>query len=138
MPTDDIDSAVLWSRRVDECERTLTLLLSRVAESRPNQGTFLGDLQMLTAFTRNLRDVLDSRTFRREFEVDGQEFPQTLRTTEPHRCCGKAEICYITESQIRMLRQEHSKSRFLNLRMKIPCFKSSGKNPTILILKFSI
>ena len=37
LSTDDIDSAVFWSRRLDEYGRTLTLLVSRVAESRPNQ-----------------------------------------------------------------------------------------------------
>ena len=33
LSTDDTDSAVFWSCRLDEYERTLTLLLSRVAES---------------------------------------------------------------------------------------------------------
>ena len=46
------------------------LLLSRVAKSRPGQEPFIRDLQMLTAFIRNLRDALDSQTLRREFEVD--------------------------------------------------------------------
>ena len=105
LSTDDIDSAVFWSRTLDEYERTLTLLLSRVAESRSNQETFLRDLQMLITFIRDLRNVLDSRTFRRKFEVDGQECPQTLRTTDHTGASGRPRYA-ITESQIRMLRQE--------------------------------
>ena len=50
LSTNQTDSAELWCRRLDEYERTLTLLMSRVEESRSDQETFLQDLQMLTAF----------------------------------------------------------------------------------------
>ena len=46
---------------------------------------------MLTAFIRNLRDVLDSRTLRREFEVDGlgnpnaSYFPDSSPTIPDYR-----------------------------------------------------
>ena len=105
LSTDYIDSAVFWSRSLAEYEQTLTLLLSRVAESKPNQETFIRDLQMLITFIRDLREVLDSRTFRREFEVDGQECPQTLRTTDHTGASGRPRYT-ITESQIRMLSQK--------------------------------
>ena len=105
LSTDYIDSAVFWSRSLAEYEQTLTLLLSRVAESKPNQETFIRDLQMLITFIRDLREVLDSRTFRREFEADGQECPQTLRTTDHTGASGRPRYT-ITESQIRMLSQK--------------------------------
>ena len=105
LSTDQVDSAEFWCRRLDEYERTLTLLLSRGRESRPDQETFIRDLQQLTAFLRNLRDMLDSRTFRREFVVDGQDFPQTLRTTDQTGAAGRPRYV-ITEVQIRMLREE--------------------------------
>ena len=94
LSTDDRDSAVFWCRQLDvEYERTLSLLLSRVAESRPDQGTFLRDLQMfITALMINLRTVLDSRTFRREFEVYGQEVPETLRSTDHTGATGIPEF----------------------------------------------
>ena len=60
---------------------------------------------MLITFIRDLRKVIDSRTFRREFEVDGQECPQTLRTTDHTGTSGRTRYA-ITESQIRMLKQE--------------------------------
>ena len=60
---------------------------------------------MLITFIRDLRKVIDSRTFRREFEVDGQECPQTLRTTDHTGTSGRPRYA-ITESQIRMLKQE--------------------------------
>ena len=50
LSTNQIDSAELWCRRLDEYERTLTLSMSRVEESRSDQETFLQHLQMLTAF----------------------------------------------------------------------------------------
>ena len=86
LSTDDIDSAVFWSRSLDEYERTLTLLLSRVAESRSNQEIFLRDLQMLIPFIRDLREVLDSRAFWREFEVDGQEYLVLVFTALAPKC----------------------------------------------------
>ena len=63
LSTNQVDSPEFWCRRLDGYERTLTLLVSRVEESRPDQGTFHQDLQMLTAFLRNFRDMLDSLTF---------------------------------------------------------------------------
>ena len=60
---------------------------------------------MLITFIRDLRDVLDSRIFRREFEVDGQECPQIPRTNDHTGASGRPRYA-ITESQIRMLRQE--------------------------------
>ena len=61
------------------------LLLSRVAKLRPCQEPFIRDLQMLTAFITNLRDVLDSQTLRRKFKVDGQEVSHTLLSTDHTR-----------------------------------------------------
>ena len=82
LPTNQVDSAEFRCRPLDEYERTLTLLLSRVEESRPDQETFPQVLQMLTPFLRNLKDMLDSRTFRREFSVEREEIPQSLCTNE--------------------------------------------------------
>ena len=65
------------------------LLLSRVAKLRPGQEPFIPDLQMLTAFITNLRDVLDSQTLRREFKVDGQEVFQTLLLTDHTGAAGR-------------------------------------------------
>ena len=65
------------------------LLLSRVAKLRPGQEPFIRDLQMLTAFITNLRDVLDSQTLRREFKVDGQEVSQTLLSTDHTGAAGR-------------------------------------------------
>ena len=45
LSTNQVDSAELWCRRLDEYERTLRLLLARVEESRPDQETFLRDLE---------------------------------------------------------------------------------------------
>ena len=56
----------------------IPLLLSRVSKSTPDQETFLRDLQMLTAFLRNLRDIPDCRTFRGEFVAAGREIPKSL------------------------------------------------------------
>jgi len=44
LSTHQVDSTELWCRRLDEYERTLTLLLSRVEESRLDQEAFLQDL----------------------------------------------------------------------------------------------
>ena len=55
---------------------------------------------MLTAFIRNLRDVLDSQAFRREFKVDGREVPQTLRTTDHTGAAGRPRYAF-TKSQIK-------------------------------------
>ena len=82
LSTDQVDSAEFWCRRLDEYAGTLTLLLSRVRESRLDQEIFLRDLQQLTAFLRNLRDMLDSRTFRREFVIEEQEFPHSVQLTK--------------------------------------------------------
>ena len=49
---------------------------------------------MLTAFIQNLRDVHDSQTFRREFKVDGQEVPQTLRTTDHTGAAGRPRYAF--------------------------------------------
>jgi len=60
---------------------------------------------MLTAFLRNLRHMLDSRTFRREFLVEGQEIPHTLCTTDHSGAAGRPRYA-VTEAQIRMLKEE--------------------------------
>ena len=44
LSTNQVDSAEFWCRRLDEYEWTLTLLLSRVEESRLDQEAFLQDL----------------------------------------------------------------------------------------------
>ena len=119
----------------------LTLLLSRVAESKPNQETFLRDLQMLITFIRDLRNVLDSRTFRRKFEVDGQECPQTVRTTDHTGASGRPRYA-ITESQIRMLRQEGFRladiARYFGVSPILIHYAEEEENMNCLLMKILI
>ena len=54
LSTDQVDSGEFWCRRLDEYERTLSLLLARVEESRPDLATFVRDLEILLDTMGNL------------------------------------------------------------------------------------
>ena len=45
LSTDQVDSAEFWFRRLEEYQRTLRILLARVVEARPDQITFVRDLE---------------------------------------------------------------------------------------------
>ena len=78
-----VDSEECWCRRLNEYERTLTLLLESWSDEETwAEETFIRDFQMLTAIVRNLRDVLNYRTSRGEFAVEGREAAMSLCTTE--------------------------------------------------------
>ena len=64
LSTDQVDSAEFWCRRLEEYQRTLRILLARVEESRPDQITFVRDLEILIGNTGNLQEALDARSLR--------------------------------------------------------------------------
>ena len=68
-----------------------------MGESRPNQVAFLQDLEMSTGTVRSLRDMLDARSLRGEFVVEGQEIFQSFCMTDHTSETGRAryaDLCY--------------------------------------------
>ena len=82
LSTNLVDSAEFWCRRLYQYKRTVRLLLARVEESWPDQVTFVRDLEILMDTMGNLREALDARSFRRQFEVKGQDAVQNLSTVD--------------------------------------------------------
>ncbi|KAL9987204.1 hypothetical protein ACROYT_G001472 [Oculina patagonica] len=105
LSTNQADSAEFWCRRLDDYERTVRLLLARVMESRPDQVNFGRDLALLMDTMGNLREVLDTRSFRGQFEVEGQDAVQNLSAVDHTGRTGRPRYL-ITDTQIRMLREE--------------------------------
>jgi len=71
LSTDQVDSAESWCRRLEEYQRQLRILLARVEESRPDQITFVRDLEILIGTTGNLREALDARSLRADLRLTG-------------------------------------------------------------------
>ena len=65
-----------WCGRLDQHERTIRLLSSRVKETRPDQITCVRGLEILLGTMGNLRQVLDSRSFRSHYQSEGQDAVQ--------------------------------------------------------------
>ncbi|KAL9978173.1 hypothetical protein ACROYT_G015664 [Oculina patagonica] len=105
LSTNQADSAEFWCRRLDDYERTVRLLLARVMESRPDQVNFVRDLALLMDTMGNLREALDARSFRGQFEVEGQDAVQNLSAVDHTGRTGRPRYL-ITDTQIRMLREE--------------------------------
>ena len=104
LSTDQVDSAEFWCRRLDEYERTLSLLLARVEESRPDLATFVRDLEILLDTMGNLREALDARSLRGDFQIDRQDTPPSLSSVD-RTGMGRPRLI-ISRTQIRMLRDE--------------------------------
>ena len=104
MSTDKVDSAEFWCRRLDEYEQTLRLLLTRVKESRSDLVSFIRDLEILLETMGNLREVLDARSLRGDFQIDRQDTPSSL-TSVDQTGMGRPR-CIISRTQIRMLRDK--------------------------------
>ena len=76
LSTDQVDSAEF------EYERTLSLLLARVEESRPDLTTFVRDLEILLDTMGNLREALDARSLRGDFQIDRRDTPPSLSSVD--------------------------------------------------------
>ena len=98
LSTDQVDSAEF------EYERTLSLLLARVEESRPDLTTFVRDLEILLDTMGNLREALDARSLRGDFQIDRQDTPPSLSSVD-RTGMGRPRLI-ISRTQIRMLRDE--------------------------------
>ena len=101
-----VDSAESWCRRLEEYQRTLSrILLARVEESRPDQITFVRDLEILIGTMGNLWETLDTRSLRADFEIDGQNSSPSLSTSVDRTGRMGRPRYIITVAQIRMLRE---------------------------------
>lgn len=106
LSTDQVNSAEFWCRRLKEYQRTLRILLARVEESRPDQITFLRDLEILISTMGNLREALNARSLHADFEIDGQNSSPGLSTSVDRTGRMGRPRYIVTETQITMLREE--------------------------------
>ena len=75
-------------------------------ESRPDEITFVRDLEILIGAMGNLREALDARSLRADFEIDGQNSSPSLSTSVDCTERMRRPRYIITETQIRMLTEE--------------------------------
>ena len=68
--------------------------VATVEESRPDQITFVRDLEILIGTMGNLQEALDARSLRADFEIDGQDTSSSLSTCRPYRKNGKTQVHY--------------------------------------------
>ena len=74
-------------------------------ELRPDQITLVRDLEILISTMGNLREALDTRSLRADFEIDGQNSSPSLSTSVDRTWRMGRPRYIITETQIRLLRE---------------------------------
>ena len=75
-------------------------------ESRRDQITFVRDLEILIETMGNLLEALGARGLDADCEIDGQNFSPSLSTSLGRTGRMRRPRYIITETQIRMLREE--------------------------------
>ena len=98
------DLADYWSRRLEEYERTVRVLLGRMEETYPERVSFLRDLMLLLVILGSLRETMDMRAYREESYDEVHPIHVTLLEGNGNRERGRPRYL-VPESQIRALRQ---------------------------------